>query len=32
MEDDGLLEDGYLDLKINQYINNFRIQYENEFL
>ena len=32
MEDNKVLEDGYLDLKINQYINNFRKQYEKEYL
>ena len=32
MEDNRVLEDGYLDLKINQYISNFRKQYENEYL
>ena len=32
MEDNGLLEDGYLDLKINQYISNFRKKDENEYL
>ncbi|MBR3153039.1 MAG: hypothetical protein IKF52_05540 [Clostridia bacterium] len=32
MEDNRELEDGYLDLKINKYIGNFRKQYENEYL
>ena len=32
MEDNKVLEDGYLDLKINQYISNFRKRYENEYI